>query len=166
MRKLIAPVLALVCVALVMAAGVALLGQTRVRHPDADPAKVRAGAVLAYLRNGERFSLADAYPVRWDTVQFAPSWADLGRFEQLQLISYDENLVNENDPLMLLWRDTTLTEVHVVRENEPGYPRFRDALGDAAFSLERGEARFLCSFVQNANKRGGYYLCTPAGEET
>lgn len=165
MKKLITPVLALTCVAVVMAAGIMLLGQMHVRHPDADPAPVRAGAVLAFLRDGERFNLGDAYPTRWDTVQFTPSWAELGRFEQLQLFSYDEGLMNEDGPLMLLWWETALIEVHVVREEELGYPRFRDALGNAAFLLERDEARFLCTFVQDADGRGGYYLCTQTGEE-
>lgn len=51
-----------------------------------------------------------------------------------------------------------------MREDLAGYPRFRTQMGDAAFTLSREKARFLCTFVGGENARGGYYLCTPEGE--
>lgn len=141
--------------------GVCFFGQRALHQPDGNPELVRSGAVLSYLRDGQRFSLSDAFPISWDRAQFAPSWVVLTPYEQRCLFDVSERYAMEDTPLLLLWRSGELIDAYVMPDDRIGYPRFEDALGGEAFSLDREEALFLCTFVE---EDGGYYLCTPAGE--
>lgn len=155
------PLLGLLAAVVLAVCGVFFFGQRALHHPDSDPELVRAGAMLGYLRDGQRFSLSDAYPRSWDKAQFAPSWTALTPYEQRCLFDIAERYASADEPLLLLWREGELIDAYVLPDGQTGYPRFRDALGGGAFSLSREEALFLCTFVEDD---GGYYLCTPAGE--
>ncbi|MCI6377463.1 MAG: GNAT family N-acetyltransferase [Clostridiales bacterium] len=158
-----APLLGIAASALAALLAVAALGSAGLRHPDVDPARMKSGAVLSRLRDGQCFDLAEVYPGQWDTAEFAPSWQALGRYAQLRLFAREERGVREDMPLMLLWHENELVEACFLPGGEDGYPRFADGMGQGSFMLTREQARFLCTFVPQ--EHGGYYLCTPAGKQ-
>lgn len=162
--KRFSPLLGLVGAAALAVFCVCFFGQRALHRPDADPELMRSGAVLSYLRDGQCFSLSDAYPLSWDTAQFTPSWVALTPYEQRCLFDVSERYAQEDVPLLLLWRDGELIDAYAMRDDRAGYPRFEDALGGDSFRLPREEASFLCTFVEDETEGGGYYLCTPAGE--
>lgn len=155
---------ALALCVLLAAAGVWLLGNTAIRHPDANPDALRAGAVLRLLRDGSRFSLAQAYPEAWETARFVSSSDELTRREQSALFAYDARFAEaERGPLVLLWCNRELVSAIPMPDDQLGYPRFFDAMGERSFSLTREEASFLCTFVESEGGRGGYYECQAQG---
>lgn len=153
------PLLGLLAAVIMAVWGVFFFGQRALHQPDADPEAIRIGAVLEYLRPGQRFLLSDAYPFSWDKAQFAPSWTALTPYEQRCLFDISERYALQDTPLLLLWQSGELIDALIVPDDRAGYPRFTDSLGSGSFSLDREEALFLCTFMEE-----GYYLCTPAGE--
>ena len=164
MKKL-TPLVWLLCTVALASAGVWLLGNASMRRPDEDPLRVEAGAVLSHLRYGRRFFLADAYPQEWETAQFAASWKALESWEFLRLMQYSPRFADmgDDEPLLLLWKNTDLVTAIPMPNDQSGYPRFADALGNDSFRLPREEAEFLCTFVTDESGQGGYYECRPAG---
>lgn len=161
------PALCLLLCAVLAAAGVWALGGITIRRADVNPDVLRLGAMFSYLRDGQRFSLADAYPQEWDRAQFAASVNDLSRLEQRRLFAYDGRFASTafNTPLMLLWQEGHVTSAFFLPDDQDGYPRFADALGGGSFEVAREEAEFLCTFVPHADGRGGYYDCRVEGEQ-
>lgn len=148
------------------AAGLMLvLGGVSLKQHDHDPAMVRAGGILAYLRDGQAFDLGEIYPEPWDRVQFARDEGGLGMAEVRKLYGYDPGLAQRGVPLLLFWRDGELSEVLPMAQDAEGYPRFMDALMEENFSLSREAARFVAVFVPGDDGRSGYYRCTPQGEQ-
>ncbi len=156
------PVLGLVCAVALAVWLMAWLGQSAMRTPDVDAARVRGGAVLGYLREGQTFWLADAYPGDWDAVEFAPSWDALSRRSQRMLIDFDRSFARRESPVMVLWHEGAIRDAHILPIDADGYPRFADGMGEGSFRLTREEARFTCTFVRD--ETGNYYLCVPQGE--
>ena len=159
----VAPLAGIATSALAAVLAVTLLGSAGLAHPDVDPARIKSGAMLSRMRDGRCFDLADVYPGQWDTAEFAPSWQALGAYAQLRLFAREERNIREDMPLMLLWHENELVEACFLPDGEEGYPRFADGMGKGSFCLPREDARFLCTFV--TQEHGGYYLCTPAGEQ-
>lgn len=161
------PLLCLFLVAGLAAAAVLVLGGGGLRHPDHDPARVRAGELLSRLRDGQTFSLAQVYPQAWDVAQFSTELSMLSEGALRKLLAYDPGMAQGDAPLLLLWREGELTDALPLPDQQDGYPRFQDGAASGDFFMERAEAWFLCTFVPGESGRGGYYRCTPfMGEET
>lgn len=159
------PVVYLLTAAVGAAVLMLMLGGASLQRRDHDPAVVRAGGILAHLRDGQVFDLGQIYPEPWDRVQFAQGESGLDVAEVRKLYGYDSGLAQRGVPLVLFWHEGELTEVLPMMWDAEGYPRFMDALMEENFSLSRDEARFTAMFVPGGDGRGGYYLCTPEGEQ-
>lgn len=155
--------IASLAVALAVAvAGVWLLGDAGMRRPDADPDRLRTGALFSLLRDGECFALEQAYPQPWETALFVPGGDGLTRMEQGELYAYDASFLAADEPMLLLWDGARLVEAIPMPDDIGGYPRFVDAMGGRTFELKREEALFECTFRDDGL---GYYECRQAGGE-
>lgn len=149
--------------AVVLTAGaLLLLGGTGISRSDHDPAALRAGALLAYLRDGQSFELGQVYPGEWDRAQFTLRQDSLLAEELRQLYGYSRPLAESGAPLLIFWQGNELVEALPLPRERDGFPWFVGALQEDDFSISREEARFTATFVENG--RGGYYRCQPVGQ--
>lgn len=160
--KRFVPLLCLIlAMALAVGGALCLGGAGMSQKPDYDPALMRAGEMLAYMRDGQIFTLSDAYPDPWDRAQFASSGLSLRESELRLLFAYDPTLAQSDEPLLLLWQAGELRHALALPPGRVGYPQFLSGVDNRDFSLSRDDATFLCTFVPEGHN--GYYQCTPEG---
>ena len=130
------------------------------RHADADPDALLARALLPYMRDGQAFALADAYPEPWETVQVVSGQTQIDPWAWRALRDYDANVseLGEGDQLLVFWRGGYIA--HVVRLNRQlsGMPWFVPAEGAAQGGIiPREGAVFRTLFCGDADI--AYYQC-------
>lgn len=156
------PLVTLLAVTVLAAGALLLLGGMGISRSDYDPAALRTGALLAYLRDGQPFELSRVYPGEWDRAQFTVAQDSLLAEELRQLYGYSRPLAESGAPLLIFWRGGELLEALPLPRERDGYPWFVGALQEDDFSVSREEARFMATFVESGE--GDYYRCQPVGQ--
>jgi len=148
----------LIALASLLAMHVVFAGTSR--HADADPNALLAGTLLPFMREGEPFSLADAYPDAWETVQLVSDEDTLTPWVWRALRAFDTNLAEprEGHQLLVFWRDGQIARVIRFARGQNGMPWFvpAAAMGDAAIIPREGAVFIPALFAE-----GGipFYQC-------
>ncbi len=129
---------------------------------DANPNAVLARAVTPYLRDGHVFSLADAYPDPWDSVQLVGDGEPLDPWTWRALRTFDAGLSERLDgaQLLVFWREGEVARMVRFAAGERGMPWFT---ADGVAPGEALWAREKAVFTATLTGGGGnpYYLCSP-----
>lgn len=151
-------VLLLLCAVLALAAVFGLF--SRNRRADGDPNLILARAVLPFLKDGQTFRLADAYPEPWDAAQVVQSGEALTDWAWRTLRAFDSHLaqVDGDAQLLVFWREGNVARIVRFERAAGGMPWF--APSDAADGngiLSREDAVFRATLMEDRGVR--YYLC-------
>mgnify|MGYP001004363088 CR=1 FL=1 len=106
--------------------GVGLLTFGAGTHADTDPNTILTRRLMPYLKDGQTFTLAQAYPSEWDSVQIVHNVQDLTDWEWRTLGAYDAALVDAEveQQVLVFWHDGVLTNAVRLQRKEQGVPWF------------------------------------------
>ena len=146
--------------------GVGLLTSGAGTHADADPNTILARTLMPYLKDGQTFTLAQAYPNEWDSVQIVRDVQALTDWEWRTLGAYDAALVDVEaaQQVLVFWHDGVLTNAVRLPRKGLGMPWFELPADELqSYIVSREGAVFLATLTRD--ERGDYYVCVPVAEE-
>ena len=135
-------------------------------HADADPNALLARALLPYMRDGQSFALADAYPEPWETVQVIAGEDQMDPWAWLALREFDANLAEpcEGCQLLVFWHGGAIARVVRLNRQTAGMPWFvPDSTAEQNGIIPREGAVFRTLFREGESI--GYYECVQQAKE-
>lgn len=149
--------LLLLCAVLAPAAVLGLFSGSR--HADSDPNAILARAALPFLKDGQIFRLADAYPEPWDAAQVVHGGEALTDWAWRTLRAFDSHLaqVDEDTQLLVLWREGNIARMVRFERSAGGMPWFAPLDAGGGEIVSREDAVFRATLMEDRGVR--YYLC-------
>ncbi len=132
------------------------------RPADADPNALQARALLPFLRDGQAFRLADAYPEAWETAQLVAADEQLDPWAWQVMRAYDASLLDmrRGTQLLVFWRAGEVARMVRFSQGAPGMPWFEAMAEEGAAAIwGRDDAVFTVTLQQVEGTP--YYQCAP-----
>ena len=141
----------------------AVLGLTGVRPgTDLDPNAILVRRLMANLRDGDVFTLTQAYPDAWDTAQVFTGGYPMTEWQWRTLREADERLAGLalGEQALVFWRDGAVAFFVRFTQGKAGEPWFTSpSLVEEGPIYPRDNAVFRAVLVRDGNV--AYYLCSP-----
>ena len=165
MRKALQTVGLTLLIAVITLASVIFYFDRGTPNVNLSPAEVQTRTLMPYLRDGQTFRLADAYPDAWDSVQVIGYSDALTDWEWRTLRAFSPELsqISQGQELLVFWRDGIVTSMVRFTLSSGNAPWFLTE-GDKGESLilSRAKAVFRAT-LQHADGYD-YYACVPEGD--
>lgn len=161
MRKALQTVaLTLLIAVTTLATLLVLLERNQIRE-GLTPADVQTRALIARLRDGQTFRLADVYPDAWDAVQVISEGDVLTDWTWRTLRAYPADLqLSPGQQLLVFWQEGTVAFTVRFDRAAGGAPWFdTDAGAGESLTVGRNAAVFLATLAHG--KRYDYFICVP-----
>lgn len=130
---------------------------------DADPNALQARALLPFLRDGQAFRLADAYPEAWETAQLVAADEQLDPWAWEVMRAYNASLLDmsRGTQLLVFWHAGEVARMVRFTQGAPGMPWFEATAAEAgAYALWGREDAVFTAVLQQTDG-APYYRCTP-----
>ena len=159
MRKVITTIALTLLIAILCLGTVGLLFWTNFKAADTDPNTILARKLMPYLKDGQTFRLADAYPDPWESVQVVRYDDALDDSTWRALLQYNLYLsdTREGEQMLIFWHAGAVAQV-IRFTRGAGMPRFSaDSVSSQANVLSRGNAVFRATLIHDQGV--DYYAC-------
>ena len=141
----------------------AVLGLMGVRPGvDLDPNAILVRRLMTTLRDGDVFTLTQAYPEAWDTAQVFTGGEPMTEWQWRTLRQADEKLaaLAPGEQALVFWRDGAVAFAVRFTQGKAGEPWFTNpSFVEEGPIYPRDSAVFRAALVRDGNV--AYYLCSP-----